>query len=102
MSRNFSKVGVVLLLLLLLCGPVLQAFDCFNDAPSLDHDGLLHGVDALLCVALTLLGFSCLLLWFVKVLCLSSCLPRQLKVSFARLRSALFPPLNTPPLALRV
>jgi len=62
MSRRFSKVGAILLLLLLLFGPVLQAVDCFNDAPNLDHDGVLHGVEALLCFAFTLLIFSSLLL----------------------------------------
>ncbi len=106
MSRRFSKVAVVFLLLLLLLGPVLQALDCFNDAPNLDHDGVLHAVDALLCIAFTLLIFSGLLLAFLKLLRLSRNLPRQLAMSFA----SLCPPLPflpsdtspTSPLALRV
>jgi hypothetical protein len=106
MSRRFSKVGAILLLLLLLFGPVLQALDCFNDAPNLDHDGVLHGVDALLCFAFTLLIFSCLLLAFLKLVRLSRHLPRQLAVSLANLCPALpFLPSDTSPtspLALRV
>ena len=103
MSRRFSKVGAILLLLLLLFGPVLQALDCFNDAPNLDHDGVLHAVDALLCIACTLLIFSCLLLAFLKLVRLSRHLPRQLAVSFVRLSPALlFLPLDTSPLALRI
>ena len=84
MSRRFSKVAVVLLLLLLLIGPVLQVLDCFNDAPNLDHDGVLHGVDALLCIAFTLLIFSGLLLAFLKLVRLTRHLPRQLVVSFCK------------------
>jgi len=107
MSRGFSKVGAILLLLLLLFGPVLQAFDCFNDAPNLDHDGVLHGVDALLCFAFTLLIFSCLLVAFLKRLRLSRRLTRQLTVSCGRLCPALsFLPSDTSPptssLALRI
>jgi hypothetical protein len=98
MSRRFSKVGAILLLLLLLFGPVLQALDCFNDAPNLDHDGILHAVDALLCIACTLLIFSCLLLAFLKLVRLSRHLPRQLAVSFVSLRPALsFLPSDTSP-----
>ena len=106
MSRKFSKVAIILLLLLLLFGPALQGFDCFNDAPNLDHDGVLHAVDAILCIALTLLIFSGLLLAFLKLLRLSRHLPRQLAVSFAYLCPALpFLPSDTSPaspLALRV
>lgn len=106
MSRRFSKVAVILLLLLLLFGPALQALDCFNDAPNLDHDGVLHLVDALLCIAFTLLIFSSLLLVFLKLLRLSRHLPRQTAVSFANLCPALpFLPSDTSPaspLALRV
>jgi hypothetical protein len=106
MSRRFSKVGAILLLLLLLFGPVLQALDCFNDAPNLDHDGVLHGVDALLCFAFTLLIFSCLLLAFLKLMRLSQHLSQQLTVSFGSLCSILpfLPPDTSPtsPLALRI
>jgi hypothetical protein len=103
MSRRFSKVGAILLLLLLLFGPALQALDCFNDAPNLDHDGVLHAVDALLCFAFTLLIFSCLLLAFLKLVRLSWHLPRQLAVSFVSLYPALlFLPPDTSPLTLRI
>jgi hypothetical protein len=106
MSRRFSKVGVILLLLLLVFGPVLQAFDCFNDAPNLDHDGVLHAIDALLCVACTLLIFSCLLLAFLKLIRLSRTLPKQLALNSANLCPALpFLPYDTSPkstLALRI
>jgi hypothetical protein len=106
MSRRFSKVGAILLLLLLVFGPVLQAFDCFNDTPNLDHDGVLHTIDALLCIAFTMLIFSCLLLAFLKLLRLSRHLPRQLATSFANLCPALpFLPSDTSPtspLALRI
>jgi hypothetical protein len=106
MSRRFSKVGAILLLLILLFGPMLQQRDCFNDAPNLDHDAVLHFVDGLLCVAFTLLIFGCLLLEFLKVLRLSRHLPRQLVVSFASLCSAApFPRLDTSPpspLSLRI
>jgi hypothetical protein len=30
------------MLLVLLCGPLLQVYDCFNDSPVVDHDALLH------------------------------------------------------------
>jgi hypothetical protein len=106
MSRGFSKVGAILLLLLLIFGPALQALDCFNDAPNLDHDGTLHAVDALLCIACTLLIFSSLLLAFLKLVRLSRHLTRQLTVSFERLCPALsFLPSDTSPtssLALRI
>ena len=103
MCRRFSKVGAILLLLLLLFGPALQSLDCFNDAPNLDHDGILHSVDALLCIACTLLIFSCLLLAFLKLVGLSRHLPRQLALSFVSLCPALlFLPSDTSPLALRI
>ena len=103
MSRRFSKVGAILLLLLLLFGPVLQALDCFNDAPNLDHDGILHSVDALLCIACTLLIFSCLLLAFLKLVRLSRHLTQQVTASFGSLCPILpFLPSDTSPLALRI
>jgi hypothetical protein len=105
MSRRFSKVGAILLLLILLFGPMLQQRDCFNDAPNLDHDAVLHFVDGLLCVAFPLLIFG-LLLEFLKVLRLSRHLPRRRAVSFASLCSAApFPRLDTSPpspLSLRI
>lgn len=52
---SYIKIGVVLILLLILVvGPLLQIYDCFNDSPNLDHDGLLHTIDALLSIALIL------------------------------------------------
>ena len=106
MSRRFSKIGAILLLLLLVFGPVLQGFDCFNDVPNLDHDGVLHAVDALLCIAFTLLIFSCLLLAFLKLIRLPGHLPLQLALSFSNLCPALplLPSDTSPtsPLALRI
>lgn len=43
---------IAILLLILVIGPMLQIYDCFNDAPNIDHDALLHTVDALLSIAL--------------------------------------------------
>jgi len=101
MSSRFSKVGAILLLLLLLFGPVLQQHDCFNDAPNLDHDAVLHTIDALFCIAFTPLIFSCLLLAFLKLLRLCQQLPRQLAISFANLCPALpFLPSDTSPTSL--
>lgn len=53
--NSYIKVGVVVILLLILvAGPLLQIYDCFNDPPNLDHDALLHTIDALLSIALIL------------------------------------------------
>jgi hypothetical protein len=57
MSR-LGKFGVVLLLLVLICGPLLQIYDCFNDSPTVDHDSLLHSVDALFCIIIALIATS--------------------------------------------
>lgn len=54
------------MLLVLLIGPLLQIYDCFNDDPVLDHDAILHTVDAILCIALSLVS-SILFVW-VKAL----------------------------------
>lgn len=54
------------MLLVLLIGPILQIYDCFNDAPNVDHDALLHTVDALLSIAV-ILALSCLLFCAVAV-----------------------------------
>lgn len=64
--KTLVKIGVILMLLVLLIGPMLQIYDCFNDAPNLDHDALLHTVDALLSIAL-ILGLSCILFWAVAI-----------------------------------
>lgn len=61
MSTPF-KVAAILMLMVLLIGPMLQIYDCFNDALNLDHDALLHTVDALLCIAFGLV-LSCLLVF---------------------------------------
>lgn len=64
MSR-YIKIGVVVILLLILVvGPLLQIYDCFNDPPTHDHDAMLHTVDCLLSIALILViewVFFCLL-----------------------------------------
>ena len=53
--NSYIKVGVVVVLLLILVlGPLLQIYDCFNDPPTHDHDALLHTIDALLSIALIL------------------------------------------------
>lgn len=49
-----QRIGVVAILLVLIVGPLVQIYDCFNDAPVLDHDALLHTVDALFCVVFIL------------------------------------------------
>lgn len=54
------------MLLVLLIGPLLQIYDCFNDDPVLDHDAILHTVDAMLCIALSLVLGS-LLVWVVTL-----------------------------------
>lgn len=59
--NTLFKVVVILMLVVLIVGPLLQIYDCFNDAPNLDHDALLHTIDALLCLVFALL-FSCLLI----------------------------------------
>ena len=103
MSFNLSKVGVILLLLLLLIGPVLQAYDCFNDSPNLDHDGILHGIDALLCIAFGFVVFGFVLLGFMRRVCWSWHLPLRLVVSLGSLtRSFPVPPIDTSPLMLRI
>ena len=60
------KVGMIVMLLVLLIGPMLQINDCFNDAPNLDHDAVSHSVDALLCFAFSLV-LGCLLLWVLAI-----------------------------------
>ena len=55
---DLGKVGVVLLLVVLICGPLLQIYDCFNDSPTVDHDSLLHSVDALFCIIIALIATS--------------------------------------------
>jgi hypothetical protein len=49
-----QKVGVVVILLVLIFGSLAQVYDTFNDSPAVDHDALLHTVDALFCVVLIL------------------------------------------------
>lgn len=52
MVKSLGKLGTLLLLLIVLIGPAVQSYDCFNDAPNRDHDAALHAVDALLCISL--------------------------------------------------
>lgn len=63
---SFFKLGIIFMLLVLFIGPMLQIYDCFNDAPNVDCDALLHTVDALLSIAI-ILGLSCVLLWTLAV-----------------------------------
>jgi hypothetical protein len=61
------KVGViVVLLLILVLGPLLQIYDCFNDAPNLDQDALLHTIDALLSFAL-ILALEITIVWILAI-----------------------------------
>jgi hypothetical protein len=45
-----QKIGVLLMLVVLLVGPLFQIYDCFNDSPVLDNDAILHSIDALFCL----------------------------------------------------
>lgn len=100
---SYIKVGVVVVLLLILvAGPLLQIYDCFNDSPNLDHDALLHTIDSLLSIAL-ILAFNLTLLWAVAI---SFLMPDVLK----HLRSCrpigscnqAILSLGSPPLSLRI
>jgi hypothetical protein len=64
---NLKKLGIVLMLLVLICGPLLQIYDCFNDPPALDHDALLHTVDALSCMIFVLILAGLLALVFALI-----------------------------------
>jgi hypothetical protein len=55
------------MLLVLICGPLLQIYDCFNDPPALDHDALLHTVDALSCMVFVLILAGLLALVFALI-----------------------------------
>lgn len=80
---SYIKIGVVVILLLILvAGPLLQIYDCFNDPPNLDHDALLHTIDALLSIAL-ILAFNLTLFCVSAMLCV---IPDALKL----LRSSSF------------
>lgn len=64
---SYIKIGVVVILLLILVvGPLLQIYDCFNDPPTQDHDALLHTIDALLSIALILV-IQCVLFWMLAI-----------------------------------
>lgn len=92
----------MILLLILVAGPLLQIYDCFNDSPNLDHDALLHTIDALLSIAL-IFAFNLTLFWVLAMLCV---IPDAVK----RLRSCPFidscdralPSLGPPLLSLRI
>lgn len=99
---KFFKVGVILIVLVLLIGPMLQIHDCFNDAPNLDHDAVLHSVDALLCIAFSLM-LGCLLLWVLAISRFFEPLLEELFSCSSRLacdRPA--PSLSPQPLSLRI
>ena len=90
------------MLLVLLIGPMLQIYDCFNDAPNVDHDALLHTIDALLSIALILvLNFA--LFWVLTFFRLFADLAGGLRgsprLSFCDLP---IPNLSPQPLALRI
>lgn len=100
---TYLKVGVVVILLLLLvAGPLLQIYDCFNDSPNLDHDALLHTIDALICVAL-ILAFNLALFRVFAMLCV---IPDALKLvrscSFIDPFNQAIPSLGPPLLSLRI
>ncbi len=104
MSKKHFKIGMLFLFLVLLAGPLLQGIDCFNDAHNLDHDAVLHTVDALLCIAITVVTLGSLLLWLVRTLGVFLDRPQQLRV-WVQSRRALANPCPTfgrPFLALRV
>lgn len=96
------KVAVIVMLLVLLIGPMLQIYDCFNDAPNLDHDAILHTVDALLCIAFSLV-FSCLLIWAFAIVRFFGNLQEQLQcLFFGPAADRPTPPLSPHSLALRI
>lgn len=101
MNKVF-KIAAVLMLLVLLIGPMLQVYDCFNDNPMLDHDALLHTVDAILCIAFSLV-LSVLLVWVMALFRLLRS-PVQELLLYCRgdllVRSVQF--LDIPPLPLRI
>lgn len=66
---SYVKIGVVVILLLILvAGPLLQIYDCFNGPPKLDHDAVLHTIDALLSIAL-ILALNVMLFFVLAILC---------------------------------
>jgi hypothetical protein len=96
------KVAVILMLLVLLIGPMLQTHDCFNDAPNLDQDAILHTVDALLCIAFSLM-FSCFLIWAFAIVRFSGNLQEQLQCwFFGPASDRPTPPLSPQFLSLRI
>lgn len=93
---------MVILLLILVAGPLLQINDSFNDSPNLDHDALLHTIDALLSIAL-ILAFNLTLFWVLAMLCV---IPDALKClrscSFVDSCDRALPSLGPPALLLRI
>lgn len=103
MAKRLGKIGALLLLLVVLIGPVIQGYDCFNDAPNLDHDAALHTVDALLCISLV----ACAVGVAVVFLSRKWCYVRSLALKFVRaglprliVRHVI--PTPSPPLLLRI
>ena len=101
--NSYIKVGiVVLLLLILVAGPLLQIYDCFNDSPNLDHDALLHTIDALLSIAL-ILAFNLTLFWLIAISCeIPDALKRLRSCAFIDSCNQALPSLGPPPLSLRI
>lgn len=100
---SYIKIGVVVILLqILLIGPLLQIYDCFNDSPNLDHDALLHTVDALLSIAL-ILAFNLTLFWVIATLCvIPDALKRLRSSSLIDSSNLTLPSLGPPTLSLRI
>jgi hypothetical protein len=101
--NSYIKVGiVVILLLILVAGPLLQIYDCFNDSPNLDHDALLHTIDALLSIAL-ILAFNLTLLWAIAISCeIPGALKRLRSCSFIDFCNQARPSPGPPLLSLRI
>lgn len=104
MSSRLSKIVVIIMLLVLVIGPALQIFD-FMDGCIQDGDGLLHAVDACLCIAFALLA-GLVLVYFVS---LSSWFhdlhePEQKRERSQRcnVSPSFHVSFGTPPLALRI
>lgn len=89
------------MLLVLIIGPLLQIYDCFNDPPNVDHDALLHTVDAMLSIAV-ILGLSCLLFWAVALCRWFGDLANRVRSSLSIPSSDPIPAFSPHPLSLRI
>ena len=99
----YIKIGVVaILLLIMIVGPLLQIYDCFNDPPTHDHDALLHTIDSLLSIAL-ILAFNLTFFWVIAMLCvIPDALKRLRCSSFIDSCNLAIPSLGPPALSLRI